>query len=71
MCAAPCIPFSFSENDNRSHAFIYGWAVGGGLEVMVMPHVFLRGEYEAIAFSPISNITAITQTARLGAGFKF
>jgi hypothetical protein len=39
--------------------------------VIVMPHVFFRGEYEAVAFSPIWNITAIVQTARLGAGFKF
>jgi hypothetical protein len=38
---------------------------------MVMPHVFLRGEYEAVALSPIWNITAIDQTARLGAGLKF
>ncbi len=67
----PGIPFLFSESDNRSHAFIYGWAIGGGLEIMVMPHVFLRGEYEAIAFSPIWNITTLTQTARLGGGVKF
>jgi hypothetical protein len=38
---------------------------------MLMPHVFLRAEYEAAAFSPIWNITAIVQTGRLGAGFKF
>lgn len=67
----PCVPFLFNESDKRSHAFIYGWAIGGGLEVMVMPHVFLRAEYEAVAFSPIWNIVALTQTARFGAGFKF
>jgi len=39
--------------------------------VMVMAHVFFCGEYEAVAFSPIWNITAIDQTARLGAGSKF
>jgi outer membrane immunogenic protein len=71
VAAPPCIPFAFSQADRRSGAFIYGWAIGGGLEVMVMPHVFLRGEYEAVAFSPIWNITAIVQTARLGTGFKF
>lgn len=71
VAAPPCVPLSFSEADRRSGAFIYGWAIGGGLEVMVMPHVFLRGEYEAVVFSPIWNITAIVQTARLGAGVKF
>jgi hypothetical protein len=38
---------------------------------MVMPHVFLRAEYEAVAFSPIWNITAIVQTGRVGMGYKF
>jgi opacity protein-like surface antigen len=69
--APPCIPFAYSEADKRTGAFLFGWALGGGLEVMVMPHVFLRAEYEAVAFSPIWNITAIVQTGRVGMGCKF
>jgi hypothetical protein len=54
----------------ESGAFVYGWAIGGGLEVMVMRTCSAR-RIRSRGFSPIWNITAIVQTARLGAGFKF
>jgi outer membrane immunogenic protein len=63
--------FVSSDANSKNGAFIYGWALGGGLEVMVMPKVFLRGEYEYVAFSPVWNIKANIQTARMGLGFKF
>jgi outer membrane immunogenic protein len=69
--AANCVPLFFNETDRRSGAFIYGWALGGGVDVMLMPHVFLRAEYEAIAIAPIWGIRAFVQAARLGAGVKF
>jgi outer membrane immunogenic protein len=67
----PPATFVFSEAEAKNGAFIYGWALGGGLEVMVMPKVFVRGEYEYVAFSPLWNIKAQIQTARAGLGFKF
>jgi outer membrane immunogenic protein len=67
----PPATFVFSEAEAKNGAFIYGWALGGGLEVMVMPKVFVRGEYEYVAFSPIWNIKAGIQTARVGLGYKF
>jgi outer membrane immunogenic protein len=66
-----CLPFSLSGGSSKDGAFIYGWSIGGGLEVMVMPNVFLRGEYEYVAFSPIWNIKASVQTARVALGYKF
>lgn len=69
--ALPCTPFSFTETEAKNGAFIFGWSLGGGLDVMVMPNVFLRGEYEYVAFAPIWNIKANVQTARAGLGFKF
>jgi outer membrane immunogenic protein len=67
----PCTPFFFTESAGKTGAFIYGWMLGGGLEIMVMPQVFLRGEYEYVAFSAIWGIKANIQTVRLGAGYKF
>jgi len=67
----PCTPFIFSESDGKTGAFIYGWMLGGGLEIMVMPQVFLRGEYEYVAFSPVWSIKANIQTVRMGVGYKF
>jgi opacity protein-like surface antigen len=67
----PPVTVTFAESDSRNGAFVYGWARGGGLEVMVMPKVFVRGEYEYVAFSPIWNIKTQIQTARVGLGYKF
>ena len=68
--SAPPATFVFSEAEAKK-AWIYGWSLGGGLEVMVMPKVFLRLEYEYIAFVPIMEIKAQVQTARVGLGYKF
>jgi outer membrane immunogenic protein len=69
--SATCTPFSFTESEEKKGAFIFGWSIGGGLDVMVMPNVFLRAEYEFVAFSPLWDIKANINTVRLGGGFKF
>jgi len=66
-----CVPFSFTESQSKTGAFIFGWSFGGGLDVMVMPNVFLRAEYEYVAFSPVWEIKANINTVRFGAGIKF
>lgn len=67
----PCTPFSFTQSENKNSAFIYGWAVGGGIDYAILPNVFLRGEVEYVAFIPISGIGVTITTARAGAGIKF
>lgn len=64
-------PFSFTESEEKRGAFIFGWSIGGGLDAMVMPNVFLRAEYEFVAFSPLWGIKSNINTVRLGGGFKF
>jgi opacity protein-like surface antigen len=64
-------PFAFSASESRKAAFIYGWSAGGGVDVMLMPNLFLRGEYEYTAFTKIQGIEARISTARFGAGLKF
>jgi opacity protein-like surface antigen len=72
-----CVPFSLSEAQAKNGAFIFGWSLGGGLEIMLMPKAFLRAEYEYIAFSPwgsantVEGIKTSIQTARMGVGYKF
>src|SRR5262249_13885279 len=44
--ADPTIPpstFVFSEGSAKQSAFIFGWAIGGGIDAMILPNVFLRG----------------------------
>ena len=67
----PCTPFSFTETSTKNGAFIYGWSIGGGLDVMVMPRVFLRTEFEYVIFGATSEIRSSIASARAGLGFKF
>jgi outer membrane immunogenic protein len=64
-------PFTFSGSESKEATFVYGWAVGAGLDVAVMSNVFLRGEAEYVNFAPISGMHATITSARIGAGLKF
>lgn len=64
-------PFSFTESETKNAAFLYGWAVGAGLDVAVTSNVFLRGEAEYVNFAPNSGMHATITSARVAAGLKF
>ena len=68
---APPVTVTFAESDTKNGAFIWGWAVGGGVELMVAPKVFMRGEYEFIAFQQVFGIKSQIQTGRVAVGYKF
>jgi len=65
------VPFSFSEGENKTGSWIYGVALGAGVDFMVMPNVFLRAEYEYVAFLTFANYKVTMNSARAGIGFKF
>jgi outer membrane immunogenic protein len=67
----PPATFVFTEGNTKNGAFIFGWSLGGGIDAMILPNVFLRGEYEFVAFSPIFGIKVSTNTGRVGLGIKF
>jgi opacity protein-like surface antigen len=71
LALPPCTPFFFFEGEQKPRAFVYGASIGGGFDLMLMPGLFLRAEYEYLAFSPVWGISANVQTARAGLGFKF
>lgn len=64
-------PFLFTENETKSNAVIYGWSLSGGLDIMLMPCLFMRAEFEFVNFQPIWNINSSISTGRLGIGYKF
>jgi len=66
-----CVEFNFTGSDGRKAAFIYGWSAGAGMDVMLMPHFFVRGEFEWLQFNTIQGIDAHIATGRVGAGLKF
>ena len=66
-----CVPFSFSTTEGKKGAFLYGWSAGLGVDVLLMPNFFVRGEFEYTSFVEIQGIQAQIGTARVGAGLKF
>jgi opacity protein-like surface antigen len=63
-------PFVISEGANSSHV-LWGYSAGVGLDVLLTPTVFLRGEYEFVQFFTVSTVKANVQAVRGGVGFKF
>ena len=66
-----CVPFTFTKAEAKQNAWIFGWTVGVGLDYLVLPNVFLRGEYEYVSFAGVSGTKASINTARVGAGYRF
>jgi opacity protein-like surface antigen len=68
---ASVAPFALSASEAKNSAYLFGWTAGVGLDAMILPHVFVRGEIEYVHFQPVSTISTDLVTARIGAGFKF
>jgi len=64
-------PFYFTNNETKSNAVIYGWSLSGGLDIMIMPCLFMRAEFEFVNFQPLWNINSSISTGRIGVGYKF
>lgn len=56
---------------SRDGAFAGGFVGGVGVDVALLPNVFLRGEYEYVAFSQLGGIRSSLNTARVGLGLRF
>jgi len=66
-----CVPFSFSSTQSNKNAWIFGWTAGVGMDYMIMPDVFVRGEYEFVQFASVATIKANISTVRMGVGLKY
>ena len=65
----------FHTNDtlsvSKDNAYAAGFLAGLGMDVAILPNVFLRGEWEFITFTAISGIRSNIHTARAGVGVRF
>ena len=68
---SPFSTFTFPGTAGMNGAWLYGVSVGGGLDVALTPHIFLRGEYEYVQFAEVAGTVIELNTARVGAGIKF
>jgi outer membrane immunogenic protein len=71
LSVMPDINFSQTVADGKDNAFAVGFVAGAGMDVALLPNVFLRGEWEYIFFSPVSGITSNINTVRAGLGVRF
>ena len=75
MTAPPNTVLSLSPNptlrSEQTKFMAWGPTLGAGLEVAVLPNVFLRAEYELSAFHQVAGTRLRMQTGRVGVGFKF
>jgi opacity protein-like surface antigen len=55
----------------RDNAYTAGFEGGVGVDVAILPNVFVRAEYEYIVFSPVGSVRASVNTARAGVGIRF
>lgn len=60
-----------TKSDSQENAMAYGLAAGLGVDVSILPNVFLRAEWEYVKFAPIHDINVSINTGRVGIGVKF
>jgi opacity protein-like surface antigen len=59
------------QSQTSNGRIAYGVTFGLGMEVGLLPNLFLRGEWEYVAFNDIDNVKVQANTARVGLGLKF
>jgi outer membrane immunogenic protein len=64
-------PFVQSANNSKDGAIVGGFTTGLGVDVAILPNMFMRAEWEFIAFAPVSGIRTNINTGRVGIGMKF
>lgn len=62
---------SGGTTNSRDNAYAVGFTAGLGLDVAILPNLFVRAEYEYVAFSPLGGIRSSLNTARAGLGLRF
>lgn len=68
--AGPVINFAYTMSEPKA-TYAIGYAVGGGVDVALLPNVFLRGEIEWTQFTNLPDVQAHILAGRLGGGVKF
>jgi outer membrane immunogenic protein len=60
-----------TQTDQKDSAIAFGYTLGLGIDIALMPNVFLRGEWEYIQFTPVKDINISVNTVRAGVALKF
>lgn len=60
-----------TATEGKDNTFVAGFTAGLGLDVAILPNIFLRAEWEFIAFSPVNKIRTTVNAGKIGIGMKF
>jgi opacity protein-like surface antigen len=60
-----------STSESKNGAIAFGYMLGAGIDVGLLPNLFLRGEYEWTQFAPVGGITIQMNTFRTALALKF
>ena len=60
-----------TQSDGQDNVYVGGFLAGLGVDVAVLPNVFLRAEWEYIAWGPVNGIHSSLNTGRAGIGIRF
>jgi len=62
---------AFDRTEAKEGAFSPGLTTGLGVDIAILPNMYLRAEYEFNAFLELAGILPITHTGKVGLGFRF
>ncbi len=65
------LPQSTIQTKSKDGAFNPGFTTGLGVDIAILPNMYLRAEYEFNAFLELAGITPMTHTGKVGIGFRF
>jgi opacity protein-like surface antigen len=60
-----------SRTDAKNGAIAFGYMFGAGIDIGLLPNLFVRGEYEWVQFIPVGGIEIQTNTFRTALALKF
>jgi opacity protein-like surface antigen len=60
-----------TPSSTRDNGYTPGFEAGLGVDVSILPNVFVRAEYEYVLFAPLGDVRSGISTARAGVGIRF
>lgn len=71
---APTAPYTYgpiTQSNNKDNAIVGGFTLGLGMDVAILPNMFLRAEWEFVGFAQVNGIRSTMNTGRIGLGLRF
>lgn len=60
-----------TQTDAKNNAIVGGFTAGLGIDVAVLPNLFLRAEWEYVGFAQVNGLRSSINTGRVGVGMRF